>query len=58
MADAFLLKFQRNNQQNVLAVDSAKGETGEKGCIFSTVEMKQLRTMIGPRSCRQLDIIY
>ena len=42
MAGAFFLEVSK---------DSAKGETGEKGCIFSTVEMKQVHTMIGPRSC-------
>ena len=31
----FSLKFQRNNRQNTLAKDSAKGKTGEKGCIFT-----------------------
>ena len=35
MIDAFSLKFQRNNQQTALAVDPAKGETGEKDCISS-----------------------
>ena len=30
----FSLKFQRDNRQNALAVDPAKGKTGEKGCIF------------------------
>ena len=34
MADAFSLKFQRDNRQNALARDSAKGKTGEKGCVF------------------------
>ena len=33
----FSLKFQRNNQQNALAIGSAKGKTGEKGCIFTTL---------------------
>jgi len=33
----FSLKFQRNNQQNALAVDPAKGKTGEKGCIFTVL---------------------
>ena len=33
----FSLKFQRNNQQNALAIDSAKGKTGEIGCIFTTL---------------------
>ncbi len=30
----FSLKLQRDNRQNVLAVDPAKGKTGGKGCIF------------------------
>ena len=33
----FSLKFQRNNQQNALAIGFAKGKTGEKGCIFTTL---------------------
>ena len=37
MVDAFSLKFQRNNQQNALAIGFAKGKTGEKGCIFTTL---------------------
>ncbi len=31
----FSLKFQRNNMQNALTVDPAKGKTGEKGCILT-----------------------
>ncbi len=37
MADAFFLKFQRNNRQSALAKDSAKGKTEEKGCIFTAL---------------------
>ena len=37
MVDAFSLKLQRNNQLNALAVVPAKGKTGEKGCIFTTL---------------------
>jgi len=37
MVDAFSLKFQRNNQQNALAIGFAKGKIGEKGCIFTTL---------------------
>ena len=33
----FSLKFQRDNRQNALAVDTAKGKTGEKGCIFTAL---------------------
>ena len=33
----FSLKFQRNNQQNALAIGFAKGKTGEKGSIFTTL---------------------
>ena len=33
----FSLKFQRNNQQNVLTMDSAKGKTGEKGSMFTAL---------------------
>ena len=33
----FSLKFQRNNRQNALAVDSVNGKTGEKGRIFTTL---------------------
>ena len=43
MADAFSLKFQRNNPQNVLAKGSAKGKTGEKACMF-TVRWKETTT--------------
>ena len=35
MVDALSLKVQRNNRQNTLAVDSAKGKTGKKA-VFST----------------------
>ena len=31
----FPLKSQRVNQQHALTMDSAKGKTGEKGCIFT-----------------------
>ena len=33
----FSLKFQRNNQKNASAMDSAKGKTGEKGCLFTVL---------------------
>ena len=33
----FSLKFQRNNQQNALAIGFAKGKTGEIGCIFTAL---------------------
>ena len=33
----FSLKFQRNNQKNALAIGFAKGKTGEKGRIFTTL---------------------
>ena len=43
------LKFQMNNRKNALTVESAKGKTGEKGCIFHrTVEMKQPHTITEP----------
>ena len=46
----FSLKFQRNNRQNALAEDSAKGKTGEKGCNFHrAVEMKQPYTITEPK---------
>ena len=42
MADVFSLKFQRDNRQNAVGMDSAKGKAEEKGCIFHrAVEMKQ-----------------
>ena len=45
----FFLKFQGNNRQNASAMKSAKGETEEKGCIFTVLwEMKQPHTMTGP----------
>ena len=44
------LKFQMNNRKNALNVESAKGKTGEKGCIFHrTVEMKQPHTRTEPK---------
>jgi len=33
----FSLKFQRNNQQNALSVEHAKGKNGEKGRIFTVL---------------------
>ena len=33
----FSLKFQRNNQQNALAMDSTEGKAEEKGCIFTVL---------------------
>ena len=33
----FSLKLQRDNRQNALTVDPAKGKTGEKGCIFTVL---------------------
>ena len=33
----FSLNLQRDNRKNTLAVDPAKGKTGEKGCIFTTL---------------------
>mgnify|MGYP003103008940 len=33
----FFLKFQRNNRQNTLVMDSAKGKTEEKGCMFTVL---------------------
>ena len=33
----FSLKFQRNNQQHALTVDSADGKAGEKGCVFAAL---------------------
>ncbi len=33
----FSLKLQRNNQQNALAMDSAKGKVGEEDYIFTAL---------------------
>ncbi len=33
----FSLKLQRDNRQNALAVDPAKGKIGEKGYIFTSL---------------------
>ena len=45
----FSLKFQRDNQQNVSAVDSANGENRIKRLYFQrAVEMKQLHALAGP----------
>ena len=33
----FSLKIQKDNMQNALTVDPAKGKTGEKGCIFTAL---------------------
>ncbi|MBS6141712.1 MAG: hypothetical protein KH745_03810, partial [Bilophila sp.] len=35
----FSLKFQRNNQQNALALDSAKGKTGKRLYFHYAVEI-------------------
>ena len=35
----FSLKLQRNNRQNALIVDSAKGEIEEKGRIFTVLRI-------------------
>ena len=46
----FSLKFQRNNQQNALAMDSAKGESCIKRLHFHRVmDMKQPHTMTEPK---------
>ena len=37
MVDVFSLKLQRDNRQKALAVDHAKGKTGEKGRIFTSL---------------------
>ena len=37
MVDAFSLKFQRDNRQNALSVNPAKGKTGEIGCMFTVL---------------------
>lgn len=45
----FFLKFQRNNQQNALAMDSAKGKILRESLHFHrVVEMKQPHTMTEP----------
>ena len=59
MVNAFFLKFQMDKRKNALAVDPAKGKTGEKGCTFHlTVEMKQPQTITEPlclsNPCSQL----
>ena len=33
----FSLKFQKNNQKNTLVMDSADGNSGEKGYIFTSL---------------------
>ena len=49
MVDVFFLKFQRNNQQNALAMDSAKGKILRESLHFHrVVEMKQPHTMTEP----------
>ena len=37
MVNVFPLKFQRINQKNALAMDSAKGKFGERGRIFTVL---------------------
>ena len=37
MVDVFSLKFQRNNQQNAVVMDSVNGKAGEKGRIFTVL---------------------
>ena len=45
---AFFLKLQRDNRQNPLAVDPAKGKIGKRLYFHSTVEMKQPHTLTEP----------
>ena len=49
MVDAFFLKLQRDNRQNPLAVDPAKGKIGKRLYFHSTVEMKQPHTLTEPQ---------
>ena len=44
----FSLKFQRDNRQNALAVDPAKGKTGKRPYFHLTVEMKQPHALTEP----------
>jgi len=37
MVDAFFLEAPKGYRQNALALDPAKGKTGEKGCIFTAL---------------------
>ena len=49
----FFLRFQRDNQQNVLSMSSAKGKTGEKSYTFHhVVVMEQPHTMTEPKNIR------
>ena len=41
----FSLKFQRNNQQSTLTIDSTKGKTRKKAVFYRAVEMKQPHTI-------------
>ena len=45
---AFFLKLQRDNRQNPLAVDPAKGKIRKRLYFHSTVEMKQPHTLTEP----------
>ena len=44
----FSLKLQRDNWENTLAVDPAKGKTGKKLYFHRTMEMKQPHTITEP----------
>ena len=45
----FSLKIQRDNRQNALTVDPAKGKTGKRPYFHRTVEMKQPHTITEPK---------
>ena len=53
----FPLKLQRNNRQNALAVDPAKGKTGKRLYFHRTVEMRQPHAMTGPRRKKPLFVV-
>ena len=56
----YSLKLQRDNRQNALAVDPAKGKIGKKA-VFSphhTVEMKQPHTITEPSFIKCLRRIH
>ena len=47
MADTFL-KFQKNNQENALAIEPANEKLEKMAVFCHTLKMKQPHTVIGP----------
>ena len=48
MAVAFSLKFQRNNQQSALTMDSANGKADKKDVFFTMLQIQNNYILIEP----------